>query len=58
MIALAWLEYHGLVVQKQGTFRLCALGAIDEDDIYKFWEVFEESLKSNSIHVPILNNEE
>lgn len=45
-------------LENQGTFRLCALGAIDEDDIYKFWDVFEEALKSNSIQVPILNNEE
>lgn len=35
------------------TFRLCALGAIDEDDIKDFLAVFEEALKQNNVSVPI-----
>lgn len=34
------------------TFRLCALGAIDEDDIVRFFEVFEEALKHYSVSIP------
>lgn len=35
------------------TFRLCALGAIDEDDIKDFLAVFEEALKQNNVSVPV-----
>lgn len=36
------------------TFRLCALGAVDEEDIEHFFEVFEEALKENHIAVPVV----
>ena len=32
-------------MQEQGTFRLCALGAIDEEDIRNFFVVLEEAIK-------------
>lgn len=35
------------------SFRLCALGAIDEEDIVKFFEILEEALKYFGIKVPI-----
>ena len=44
-------------IEKQGTFRLCALGSIDESDIFEFWKVFEEALKAYGVHVPIKYNE-
>lgn len=40
-------------IEKQGTFRLCALGAIDEDDIEGFWKVFEEALDKYGVRIPI-----
>ncbi|MBR3306110.1 MAG: 2-aminoethylphosphonate aminotransferase [Lachnospiraceae bacterium] len=40
-------------LEKKGTFRLCALGAIDEDDIKGFWKVFEEALKETGVQVPV-----
>ena len=43
-------------MQNKGTFRLCALGAIDEDDIRSFWEVFTEALKECSVSVPVKYN--
>lgn len=36
------------------TFRLCALGAIDKDDIKDFFIVFKKSLEINNISIPIL----
>lgn len=36
-----------------GTFRLCALGVIDEPDICDFWKVFEEGLKELNVSVPV-----
>ena len=44
-------------IEKQGTFRLCALGTIDEADIVEFWKVFEEGLKHYNIQIPIKYNE-
>ena len=44
-------------IEKQGTFRLCALGAIDEEDIVDFWQVFEEALNYLNIKVPVKYNE-
>ena len=44
-------------IEKQGTFRLCALGAIDEDDIKNFWIVFEEALRHYNVRIPIKYNE-
>jgi len=44
-------------VEKKGMFRLCALGAIDEQDIKDFFVVFEEALKVNNIQVPVIYKE-
>ena len=44
-------------IEKKGTFRLCALGAIDEDDIEDFWSVFEAALREYNIRIPIRYNE-
>lgn len=35
------------------TFRLCALGAIDEKDITDFFVVFREALEINNVKIPI-----
>lgn len=40
-------------IEKQGTFRLCALGVIDESDIEEFWKVFEEGLRDSGVQIPI-----
>ena len=39
-------------------FRLCALGAIDSNDIKAFFEVFREALKVNNIQIPVVYKEE
>ncbi len=39
-------------VSSTDTFRLCALGAIDEEDIVEFFKVFREALKANKIAIP------
>lgn len=39
------------------TFRLCGLGAIDEDDIHKFFKVFEEGLRQMKVKLPIRYDE-
>jgi len=44
-------------IQSKGSFRLCALGAIDAPDIRNFWTVFEEALRANGIAVPVIYNE-
>ena len=44
-------------IEKQGTFRLCALGAIDEADIIDFWKVFEEALNEYDVQIPIKYND-
>lgn len=36
------------------TFRLCALGAITEEDIESFFEVFEEALRETGVKVPVV----
>lgn len=36
------------------TFRLCALGAIDEQDIFDFFAVFEESLRRHNVTIPVI----
>ncbi len=41
-------------ISTTNTFRLCALGAIDEEDIHNFFKVFEEALKSRNIAVPVI----
>ena len=40
-------------ISTTNTFRLCALGAIDEEDIHAFFEVFEEALRSRNIAIPV-----
>lgn len=35
------------------TFRLCALGAIDEEDIHAFFRVLEDGLRQNGIAIPV-----
>lgn len=42
-------------VEGRGMFRLCALGAIDEMDIYGFFGVFKEALEAYHVAVPIKN---
>ena len=39
------------------TFRLCALGAIDEEDIRAFFVVFKDALKHLNVAVPVQYNE-
>lgn len=41
-------------ISDTATFRLCALGAIDKEDIEHFFVVFEEALKENHITVPVI----
>lgn len=38
------------------TFRLCALGAIDEDDIKGFFVVFKEALETMGVKIPVKYN--
>lgn len=40
-------------VEEKGMFRLCALGAIDEDDIAAFFKVFEEALHVYEVVIPL-----
>ncbi len=40
-------------ISKTNTFRLCALGAIDEHDINDFFNVFKEALQKNNISIPV-----
>lgn len=41
-------------ISTTNTFRLCALGAIDEEDIHAFFEVFEEALRARNIAIPVM----
>ncbi|MCR5430779.1 MAG: 2-aminoethylphosphonate--pyruvate transaminase [Eubacterium sp.] len=41
-------------VSDTNTFRLCALGAIDEQDIKNFFVVFKEALIENNIKIPVI----
>lgn len=41
-------------MQNKGTFRLCALGAIDDSDIRDFWKVFEEALHESGVKIPVV----
>lgn len=45
-------------ISTEDTFRLCALGAIDEEDIDNFMEVFREALVVNQISVPVTYQEQ
>ena len=40
-------------IEAKGTFRLCALGAIDEDDVVEFWKVFEKGLMEMGVSIPV-----
>ncbi len=40
-------------IESKGTFRLCALGAIDENDIKEFWNAFEAGLKEMGVRIPV-----
>lgn len=44
-------------ISTTNTFRLCALGAIDEADIADFFKVFREALEKNNIAVPVKYND-
>lgn len=44
-------------MQGAGTFRLCALGALDEEDIVAFWEVFEQALAKIGVSTPVTYTE-
>lgn len=44
-------------ISTTNTFRLCALGAIDEADITEFFKVFREALAKNGIAVPVKYND-
>ena len=41
-------------ISTTGTFRLCALGAIDENDIKDFFIVFKEALQHNNVTIPVI----
>ena len=41
-------------VENMGMFRLCALGAIDEQDITDFFEVFKTALHDNGVTLPVI----
>lgn len=43
-------------VEKKGMFRLCALGAIDEEDITAFFKVFREAMELYQVAVPVKYN--
>lgn len=47
--------YPGKIADSN-TFRLCALGAIDEDDITLFFEVFKDALNYYNISIPVKYN--
>ena len=40
-------------ISTTNTFRLCALGAIDESDIHDFFKVFREALIHENIRIPV-----
>lgn len=44
-------------ISTTNTFRLCALGDIDEADITEFFKVFREALEKNGIAVPVKYND-
>jgi len=44
-------------ISSTNTFRLCALGAIDEPDIRDFFVVFEEALQANRVSIPVMYNQ-
>ena len=44
-------------ISTTNTFRLCALGAIDEQDIEDFFIVFKEALKEYEVQIPVVYKE-
>lgn len=40
-------------ISAMNTFRLCALGAIDEEDIFHFFKVFQEALENCKVAIPV-----
>lgn len=44
-------------ISTANTFRLCALGAIDETDIKDFFIVFKEALKILDVRMPVIYND-
>lgn len=44
-------------ISTTNTFRLCALGAIDEKDIKDFFVVFKEALKKYNVAIPVIYKE-
>ena len=45
-------------ISTTNTFRLCALGAIDEADIKNFFVVFKEALEQENVKIPVIYKEE
>ncbi len=43
-------------ISTTNTFRLCALGAIDADDIRGFFKVFREALEKTGVQIPVRYN--
>ena len=41
-------------ISTTNTFRLCALGAIDVEDIEKFFEVFRAALEASKLQIPVM----
>ena len=41
-------------ISSMDTFRLCALGAINENDIGKFFQVFREALSYYGVSIPVI----
>lgn len=44
-------------ISETNTFRLCALGAIDEADIHRFFIVFREALQKCGVSIPVHYND-
>jgi len=44
-------------ISTANTFRLCALGAIDEQDIIDFFVVFRDALENNNVTTPVIYKE-
>lgn len=44
-------------ISDMNTFRLCSLGAIDDDDIKDFFVVFKEALVENGVEIPVRYND-
>ena len=40
-------------ISTTNTFRLCALGAIDEADIRDFFVIFREALQTTGVRIPV-----